>query len=91
MVFVAGKKRSTHIFWIFPVISLGALIIGVSLQLFPTSALIALIPIPLIIVAGMGLRKNYQNTELLFPSMSKTLMFSRLSGVLLIVGILIDL
>jgi 1,4-dihydroxy-2-naphthoate octaprenyltransferase len=91
LVIAAGKKKSTHIFWLFPVISLATLIIGVWLQLFPTSSLIALIPIPLIIMAGIGLRKNYENTELLIPSMSKTLMFSRLSGTLFVIGILIGL
>ena len=89
LVIVAGKKKSTFIFWIFPVISLGTLIVGVSLQLFPLSSLIALFPLPLIVMAGLGLRKNFENTDLLFPSMSKTLMFSRLSGVLFIIGILV--
>ena len=91
LVIMAGKKKATHIFWVFPIISLGAIIFGVSLQLFPVSALVALIPIPLIIIAGLGLRKNYENPDLLFPSMSKTLMFSRLAGALFVVGILIGL
>jgi len=90
LVIAAGKKKSTQIFWVFPIISLGMVIIGVSLQLFPTSTLIALIPIPLIILAGFGLRKNYENIDLLVPSMSKTLLFSRLTGVLFVIGILIN-
>ena len=90
LVIAAGKKKSTRIFWVFPIISLGAVIVGVSLHLFPVSSLIALIPIPLIIMAGIGLRKNYEDTEMLFPSMSRTLMFSRLSGALFVVGILIN-
>jgi 1,4-dihydroxy-2-naphthoate octaprenyltransferase len=91
LVIAAGKKKSTQIFWAFPIVSLCAIIFGVFLQLFPTSALIALAPIPLIIMAGIGLRKNYENTNLLIPSMSKTLMFSRLTGALFVVGILIGL
>ena len=91
LVIVAGKRKATSIFWAFPIISLGALIFGVYSQLFPISSLLALVPIPLIILAGIGLRKNYENQDLLFPSMSKTLMFSRLAGVLFVVGILIDL
>jgi len=91
LVIAAGKKKSTQIFWVFPIISLGAIIIGISLQLFPTSTLIALTPIPLIILAGMGLRKNFDKIDLLIPSMSKTLLFSRLTGVLFVIGILIDL
>jgi 1,4-dihydroxy-2-naphthoate octaprenyltransferase len=91
LVIVAGKRKATSIFWAFPIISLGVLIFGVSVQLFPISSLLALAPIPLIILAGIGLRKNYENQDLLFPSMSKTLMFSRLTGTLFVVGILIDL
>ncbi len=89
LVIAAGKKNATLIFWAFPIISIGGIIFGVSQQLFPTSSLIALVPIPLIILAGIGLKKNYDNSDLLFPSMSKTLMFSRLTGALFVVGILI--
>jgi len=91
LVIAAGKKKSTQIFWLFPIISLGTIFFGTLLQLFPISTLIALIPIPLIILAGMGLRKNFDKIDLLIPSMSKTLLFSRLTGVLFVVGILIDL
>ena len=91
LVIVAGKKKATRIFWVFPIISLGAIIFGVSLQLFPVFVLIALVPIPLIIIAGIGLGKNYENQDMLFPSMSKTLMFSRLTGALFVIGILIGL
>ena len=91
LVIVAGKKKATQIFWIFPIISLGTVIIGISLQLFPISTLIALIPIPLIVLAGLGLRTNYEKIDLLVPSMSKTLLFSRLTGMLFVIGILINL
>ncbi len=91
LVIVTGKKKATGIFWAFPIISIAALIFGVYSQLFPISSLLALVPIPLIILAGIGLRKDYENQDLLFPSMSKTLMFSRLTGALFVVGILIDL
>jgi len=90
LVIAAGKKKSTYIFWVFPIISLSAVIIGVSLQLFPISTLITLISIPLIVLAGLGLRKNFEKIDLLVPSMSKTLLFSRLTGVLFVIGILIN-
>jgi len=91
LVIAIGKKNASEIFWIFPIISFCAIILGVLLNLFPISSLIALIPLPIIIIAGRGLKKNYQNQDLLFPSMSKTLMFGRLTGVLFIIGILMDL
>ncbi|MDH3610339.1 MAG: prenyltransferase [Nitrosopumilus sp.] len=91
LVIAVGKQNATLVFWVFPIVSVGCLIFGIVLQLFPTSVLIALVPIPLIILAGMGLRKNYKNSDLLFPSMSKTLMYSRLTGILFVIGILIGI
>lgn len=90
LVIAAGKKTSTRLFWLFPIISFSVIVIGASNGLFPISSLIALVPIPLVILAGIELRKNYQKTDLLFPSMSKTLLFSRLTGILFLIGILID-
>jgi len=91
LVIAAGKKNATLVFWIFPIIALGTIILGVFLNLFPISSMIALVPFPLIILAGFELKKNYENQDLLFPSMSKTLMFSRLTGALFVLGILINL
>lgn len=91
LVIALGKGKSSQIFWIFPSISLCTLILGVVLGLFPLFSLIATIPLPLVVMAGVGLRKNYHNQDLLFPSMSKTLMFSRLTGILFVIGILIGI
>jgi 1,4-dihydroxy-2-naphthoate octaprenyltransferase len=91
LVIAVGKKNATKIFWLFPIISLTVIVFGISLGIFPISAIIALIPIPLIIQAGLGLKKNYDQTDLLVPFMSKTLMFSRISGALFVVGLLIGI
>lgn len=89
LVILVGKQRATLVFWIFPIIFGVSLIFGNLIGWFPLSSLIALFPLPLVVSAGFGLKKHYDNSELLFPSMSKTLMFSRISGVLFVVGILI--
>jgi len=91
LVIVFGKEKAAYLFWIFPMISMGSLILGVIVGLFPISSLIALGGVPLIILAGFELRKNYHDSDNLFPSMSKTLLFSRLTGVLFVIGILIDI
>ena len=77
--------------WIFPIVFTASLTFGVFAELFPISSVIAFAPLPLVILAGLGLKKNYNDVDLLFPSMSKTLMFSRLSGILFVIGILIGL
>ena len=91
LVIVTGKKKACSIFWLFPIISIVSVIFGVVTEFFPTSSLISLVAIPLMLQAGLGLKKNYDNSELLVPSMEKTLMFSRLTGVLFVIGLLIDL
>ena len=89
LVIVAGKKKGTKIFWIFPIISIGVIIFGVLMKFFPTSTLIALLPIPLILHAGIILSKNYGDVDSMLPSMTKTLMFSRLTGGLFVIGLLL--
>jgi 1,4-dihydroxy-2-naphthoate octaprenyltransferase len=38
--------------------------------------------------AGLGLRKNFNSVNELIPSMSSTLMFSRITGVLFVLSFL---
>ena len=91
LVIVTGKKKGAKIFWVFPIISIGVIIFGVLMKFFPTSTLIALFPIPLILHAGIILSKNYGNVDSMLPSMTKTLMFSRLTGGLFVIGLLLGL
>ena len=90
LVIVVGKKNGVKLFWIFPLISYVAIIIGVSTNLFPLYSLISFLSVPLMIKSGVGLQKNPDSIEQLVPYMSSTLMFSRITGVLFVVGFLID-
>ncbi len=91
LVIVVGKQKATKLFWLFPLMSYSAIIIGVSMELFPLLSLISLLSIPLMVKSGFGLKKNFDSVDELFPFMSSTLMFSRLTGVLFIVSFLIPL
>jgi 1,4-dihydroxy-2-naphthoate octaprenyltransferase len=91
LVIVTGKEKAAKLFWIFPLVSYCAIIIGVSTNLFPTISLITFLSIPLIIKSGIGLKKNYNSGEELVPFMSSTLMFSRVTGALFVISILIGL
>ena len=90
LVITVGKKRGVTLFWVFPLISYLAIIVGVFANLFPVFSLISFFSIPLIIKSGIGLQKNYDSIETLVPFMSSTLMFSRITGVLFVVGFLLD-
>ncbi|MFQ5475408.1 MAG: prenyltransferase [Nitrosopumilus sp.] len=91
LVIVVGKQKATKLFWVFPILSYLAIIIGVSTNLFPMLSLITLFSIPLMIKSGLGLKKNYDSVENLFPFMSLTLKFSRITGVLFVASFLIGL
>jgi len=91
LVIAVGKEKAAKLFWIFPLVSYFAIIIGVSANLFPLMSLITLLSIPLMIKSGLGLRKNFGSIENLVPFMSSTLMFSRITGTLFVVSFLIGL
>lgn len=90
LVIAVGKQKATKLFWIFPLVSYCAIIIGVSLNLFPLISLITFLSIPLVIKSGFGLKKTYDSVENLVPFMSSTLMFSRITGALFVLSFLID-
>jgi len=91
LVISVGKEKASKLFWVFPLVSYFAIIIGVSANLFPLMSLITLLGIPLMIKSGLGLRKNFDSIENLVPFMSSTLMFSRITGTLFVVSFLIRL
>ena len=89
LVIVIGKEKATKIFWIFPLISYTAIIIGTYANLFPIWSLITFLSIPIAIKSGIGLRKNFDSIENLVPFMSSTLMFGRITGILFVISFLI--
>ena len=89
LVIAVGKEKAAKLFWIFPLVSYSAIIVGVSTNLFPLISLITLLSIPLMIKSGLGLQKNFDSIDNLVPFMSSTLMFSRITGSLFVVSFLI--
>ncbi len=91
LVIAVGKKKASYLFWVFPVLSYGVIITGVSLNLFPLLSLISLLSAPLMIKSGLGLQKNYNAVDELVPYMSSTLLFGRITGALFVASFLIDI
>lgn len=89
LVIAAGKQKAAKLFWIFPLVSYAAIMIGVYTNLFPLISLISFLSVPLMIKSGLGLQKNFDSVENLVPFMSSTLMFSRITGALFVVSFLI--
>jgi len=91
LVIMAGKKNGAKLFWIFPIVSYFAIIIGVWSNLFPVLSLIVFLSVPLMIKSAIGLQKNYDSIQNLVPYMSSTLMFGRITGALFVVSFLVKL
>ena len=90
LVISLGKERACSILWVFPVVTYGITVIAVCFEVFPIFCLLILLTIPLIIRSGLKLKQNYDKLINLIPVMSSTLYFSRITGVLLIVGFLVN-
>ena len=91
LVINLGKQKACTILWIFPAITYGITIIAVVFEIFPVFCLIILSTVPLIIKSGQKLKQNYDKLTNLIPVMSSTLYFSRITGVLLVVGFLVSI
>ena len=91
LVISLGMQKACTILWIFPAITYGITIIAVVFEIFPVFCLIILSTVPLIIRSGLKLKQNYDKLTNLIPVMSSTLYFSRITGVLLVVGFLVSI
>ena len=91
LVIAVGKDKARKLFWIFPSVVYGMIIIGVVLNHLPVLTLISLMSFPLMIKSGIGLQKHFESINTLEPYMSLSLKFSRLTGILFVIGFLIPL
>ena len=90
LIIIFGRQKASNLFWIFMGVAYSTLFIGVLLDLFPSSSLIMLLCTPLGIYAGVTLSKYHSaDTSQMLSFMSKTILFSRASGILFVFGILI--
>ena len=90
LVISLGRQKACSVLWAFPAIVYGVSIMAVVFEIFPVSCLIILLTIPLIIKSGHKLKQNHKQLSTLVPAMNSTLYFSRITGVLLVVGFLVN-
>jgi 1,4-dihydroxy-2-naphthoate octaprenyltransferase len=91
LVILLGKKRATSIIWIFSSIAYGVIIAGVASQTLPVFSLITLFTIPLLIKSGRELKQSFDNIEKLVPVMRSCVLYSRITGVLLVLSFLFSI
>lgn len=90
LVIVLGKRRASSALWIFPVISYGVVLGGVLTHSLPLFSLIILVTIPIIIKFGISLRQSFDDLGKLVPVMSSCVLYSRITGALLVVSFLLN-
>jgi len=90
LVINLGKQKACSLFWAFPIILYSVSIFAIIIEVFPIYCLIILSTVPLVIKFGKKLRQNYEKLDKLLPIMSSTLVFSRVTGILLVVGFLLN-
>ena len=90
LVINLGKQKACTLFWVFPIIFYSVSIFAIIIGVFPIFCLIILSTIPLVIKFGKKLKQNYEKLDKLLPIMSSTLVFSRITGILLVAGFLLD-
>ena len=90
LVINLGKQKACTLFWVFPIIFYSVSIFAVIIEVFPIYCLIILSTVPLVIKFGKKLKQNYEKLDKLLPIMSSTLVFSRVTGILLVAGFLLD-
>jgi 1,4-dihydroxy-2-naphthoate octaprenyltransferase len=91
LVIVLGKQKAASLFWVFPLIVYVIIFGGVAIGWFSLFCLIALATLPLAVRASRRIRQSIDDADRFVPIMRATLVFSRMTGALFIVGFLIQI
>lgn len=86
LVIFFGKKKATNVYWIFPTICYAVIGIGITLGIFPTFCLIVFLTLPILVKSGKILKHSFDDIQKLLPIMNSTLLYSRLTGLLFVLG-----
>ncbi len=90
LVISLGLKKSTTVFWLFPIIVYAITIVSIILNIFPVICIIIFLTAPLLIKSEKKLKTSYNKLSDLIPIMGSTLVFSRITGSIFFVCFIID-
>ncbi|HXV65958.1 MAG TPA: prenyltransferase [Nitrosopumilaceae archaeon] len=90
LVISVGKQKATLVFWIFPFVIYSVLIFGLFYEVFPFFCIISITTIPLIVKTGIMLKQKFNDFEKFIPVMKYAITFSRVTGVLFVLGFLLN-
>jgi 1,4-dihydroxy-2-naphthoate polyprenyltransferase len=89
LIIMLGKNMASKLFWVFPTVVYSLVVMGVLFDMIPLYCILVFATLPLIIKAGIALPSKLYDVEQFIPVMKSTLLFSRITGVLLIAGFLL--
>lgn len=89
LVIMLGKNTASRLFLVFPTVVYSLVVAGILFEVIPLYCLLVFATIPLLIKAGRSISSKLDDVEKFIPVMKSTLLFSRITGILLIVGFLI--
>jgi 1,4-dihydroxy-2-naphthoate octaprenyltransferase len=89
LVIILGKKRGAKLLPLLVSISYGLIAVGVLLGYTKLYSLISFVSIPVAVIAIRQLEENNQKVEKLVPAMTTTLLYSRITGMLLAISLLL--
>jgi 1,4-dihydroxy-2-naphthoate polyprenyltransferase len=89
LVIILGKKRGAKLLPLLVSISYGLIAVGVLLGYTKLYSLISFVSIPVAVIAIRQLKENNQKVEKLVPAMTTTLLYSRITGMLLAISLLL--
>ncbi len=89
LVIILGKKRGAKLLPLLVSVSYGLIAIGILLGYTKLYSLISFISIPAAVSAIRQLKENSEKVEKLVPAMTTTLLFSRITGILLAISLLL--
>ena len=90
LIISLGLKKSTTVFWLFPIVVYTITTVSIILNIFPVICLIIFLTVPLLIKSGKKLKTSYNKLSDLIPIMGSTLAFSRITGSIFFVCFIID-
>jgi 1,4-dihydroxy-2-naphthoate octaprenyltransferase len=89
LVIILGKKRGAKLLPLLVSVSYGLIAVGILLDYTKLYSLISFISIPVAVRAIKQLEENNQKVEKLVPAMTTTLLYSRITGILLAISLLL--
>jgi 1,4-dihydroxy-2-naphthoate octaprenyltransferase len=91
LVIVLGKQRATGLYWVFPGVAYGLIMIGIVYDLLPVYSAMAFVTMPMMLKSGQKIKHAIDNVEQFVIIMKSIVLFSRVTGALFVISFLISI